>query len=44
MARGIAKPGAVGELVWNIDAMTPGRVMANSLDLSKLGSDQESEP
>mgnify|MGYP003382605647 FL=1 len=39
MARGIAKPGAVGDLVWNIDAKTPGRVMANSLDLTKLGAD-----
>ncbi len=44
MARGIAKPGAVGELVWNIDAMTPGRVMVNSLDLTKIGAHQESAP
>jgi hypothetical protein len=44
MARGIAKPGAVGELVWNIDAMTPGKVMVNSLDLTKLGARQESAP
>jgi len=44
MARGIAKPGAVGELVWNIDAMTPGKVMVNSLDLTKIGAHQESAP
>jgi hypothetical protein len=39
MTRGIAKPGAPGELVWNIDATAPGKVLVNDLDLMALGAE-----
>ncbi|MCX8507312.1 MAG: hypothetical protein ORN49_00285 [Rhodobacteraceae bacterium] len=38
MARGIAKPGGVGELVWKLDGTTPGTLKVNDLDLSALGA------
>lgn len=36
MARGIAKPGGVGELIWKLDGTVPGTFKINDLDLSAL--------
>ena len=33
MAQGLATPGEGGELVWEIDATTPGKVLINGMDL-----------
>jgi hypothetical protein len=33
MATGMAKPGPNGELVWEIDATTPGKLLINGVDL-----------
>lgn len=38
MARGIAKTGGVGELVWKLDGTTPGVFKINDLDLSAMGA------
>lgn len=38
MARGIAKTGGVGELVWKLDGTTPGTFKINDLDLSAMGA------
>lgn len=38
MARGIAKTGGVGELVWKLDGTTPGVFKVNDLDLSAIGA------
>lgn len=36
MAKGIAKPGADGELVWEIDGSTPGKLLINGTDLMAM--------
>lgn len=38
MARGIAKTGGVGELVWKLDGTQPGVFKINDLDLSAMGA------
>ena len=38
VARGIAKTGGVGELVWKLDGTTPGVFKINDLDLSAMGA------
>ncbi len=38
MARGIAKQGGVGELIWKLDGTQPGTLKVNDLDLSALGA------
>jgi hypothetical protein len=35
--RGLARQGEDGALVWEIDGMTPGKVLVNGMDLSALG-------
>lgn len=36
MARGLAKPGTDGALMWEIDASTPGNLIVNGMDLMGL--------
>ncbi len=38
MARGIAKTGGVGELVWKLDGTQPGVFKINDLDLAAMGA------
>jgi hypothetical protein len=38
--RGLAKPGEGGALVWEIDGLTPGQVLINGMDVSKMGGGQ----
>ena len=37
MAQGLAKTDADGKLVWEIDATTPGSVLINGTDVTKMG-------
>lgn len=37
---GLANPDGQGNLVWTIDATTPGKVTINGMDLSSLGGGQ----
>ncbi len=37
MARGMAKPGADGALVWDLEATADGKMMVNGTDMSALG-------
>jgi hypothetical protein len=38
--RGMAKKGEDGALVWEIDGATPGKVLLNGMDLTKIGGGQ----